>query len=307
MMRDHKGEEALLTLSLIDELTGLYNRRRFFVLTEQSLKLSVRTKKKLLLLFIDMDNLKGINDHHGHNEGDQALIDLANILKKTFRESDIIARIGGDEFVVLSESTDENGETVLTRLYDNIRDYNAKGARRYTLSISVGTTQFDPKHPISIDELLSKADAFMYAQKKSKQESRLEVRNGSMKNEEKETKPGYGIVNFEKRKHPRFNVDLPIEYSPSGIFFRHGNAANVSEGGLLLYLSESMEIGQNLVVKLFLSEGSKVNTIETLVQVVWKDILSGEGREDYRTGVKFAYITPEDLEKLRNFLRSLSG
>jgi len=168
MMRDHKGEEALLALSLIDELTGLYNRRRFFVLTEQYLKLSVRTKKGLLLLFIDMDNLKWINDHHGHNEGDQALINLANILKKTFRESDIIARIGGDEFVVLSESTDENGETVLTRLYENIKDYNAKRSQRYTLSISVGTTQFDPKYPISIDELLFKADALMYAQKRRK-------------------------------------------------------------------------------------------------------------------------------------------
>jgi diguanylate cyclase (GGDEF)-like protein len=168
MMRDHKVEEALLALSLIDELTGLYNRRRFFVLTEQYLKLSVRTKKGLLLLFIDMDNLKWINDHHGHNEGDQALIDLANILKKSFRESDIVARIGGDEFVVLSESTDENGETVLTRLYENIKDYNAKRSRRYTLSISVGATQFDPKHPVSIDELLSKADALMYAQKRKK-------------------------------------------------------------------------------------------------------------------------------------------
>ena len=102
MMRDHKGEEALLALSLTDELTGLYNRRRFFVLTEQCLKVAVRTKKRSLLLFIDMDDLKWINDHYGHNEGDQALIDLANILKKTFRESDIIARIGGDEFVVLS-------------------------------------------------------------------------------------------------------------------------------------------------------------------------------------------------------------
>jgi len=168
MMRDHKVEEALLALSLIDELTGLYNRRRFFVLTEQYLKQSARTKKKLLLLFIDMDNLKWINDHHGHNEGDQALIDLANILKKTFRESDIVARIGGDEFVVLSESTDENGEIVLTRLYENIKDHNAKRSRCYTLSISVGATQFDPKYPISIDELLSKADALMYTQKRNK-------------------------------------------------------------------------------------------------------------------------------------------
>jgi diguanylate cyclase (GGDEF)-like protein len=166
MMRDCRGEEALLALSLIDELTGLYNRRRFFVLTEQYLKLSVRTKKRLLLLFIDMDNLKWINDHYGHNEGDQALINLANILKKTFRESDIIARIGGDEFVVLSESTDESGEIVMTRLYENIKDYNVKGSQRYILSISVGTTQFDPKYPISIDELLSKADALMYAQKR---------------------------------------------------------------------------------------------------------------------------------------------
>ena len=168
MMRDHKIEEALQALSLIDELTGLYNRRRFFVLTEQYLKVSVRTKKKLVLLFIDMDNLKWINDHHGHNQGDQALIDLANILKKTFRESDIVARIGGDEFVVLSESTDENSEIVLTRLYENIKDHNAKRSRSYALSISVGTTQFDPKYPISIDELLSKADALMYAQKRKK-------------------------------------------------------------------------------------------------------------------------------------------
>jgi diguanylate cyclase (GGDEF)-like protein len=168
MMREHRAEEALLVLSLTDDLTGLYNRRRFFVLTEQYLKLSVRTKKKLLLLFIDMDNLKWINDHHGHNEGDQALIDLANILRKTFRESDIVARIGGDEFVVLSESTDENGEIVLTRLYENIKDHNAKRSRRYDLSISVGATQFDPKYPISIDELLSKADALMYAQKRKK-------------------------------------------------------------------------------------------------------------------------------------------
>jgi len=168
MMRDHRGEEELLALSLIDELTGLYNRRRFLVLTEQYLKQSARTKKKLLLLFIDMDNLKWINDHHGHNEGDQALKDFANIFKKTFRQSDIVARIGGDEFVVLSESTDENGEIVLTRLYENIKDHNAKGSRCYTLSISVGTTQFDPNYPISIDELLSKADALMYVQKREK-------------------------------------------------------------------------------------------------------------------------------------------
>jgi diguanylate cyclase (GGDEF)-like protein len=120
-----------------------------------------------LLLFIDMNDLKGINDHYGHYEGDQALIGLANILKRTFRESDIIARIGGDEFVVLLESTDENSETLLTRLHENVKDYNAKRSKP-TLSISLGTAQFDPESPISIDELLSKADALMYVHKRRK-------------------------------------------------------------------------------------------------------------------------------------------
>ncbi len=166
MMRDCKREEELLALSLTDELTGLYNRRRFLVLTEQCLKVAMRKKKKWLLLYIDMDGLKWINDHCGHDEGDQALIELSSILKKTFRESDIIARIGGDEFAVLLESTDEIDEMLITRLSENIRDFNAKVSQGYVLSISVGAAQFDPEYPISIDKLLSKADALMYAQKR---------------------------------------------------------------------------------------------------------------------------------------------
>jgi diguanylate cyclase (GGDEF)-like protein len=168
MMRDHKGEETLLALSLTDELTGLYNRRRFFVLAEQYLKVAIRTRKRSLLLYIDMDDLKWINDQCGHNEGDQALIHLSQILKKTFRESDIIARIGGDEFVVLLESDVENDEMLITRLYENIKDCNAKGSQSYKLSISVGAAPFDPENPISIDELLSKADTLMYAQKRKR-------------------------------------------------------------------------------------------------------------------------------------------
>jgi diguanylate cyclase (GGDEF)-like protein len=180
MMRDHKGKETLLALSLTDELTDLYNRRSFFVLAEQYLKVAIRAKKRSLLLYIDMDDLKWINDHWGHNEGDQALIALASILKKTFRESDIIARIGGDEFVVLFESTHENDAMLMTRLYENIGDYNAKVSRDYKLSASVGAAHFDPEYPISIDELLSKGDGLMYAQKRKrrKKEYRLGVRNG---------------------------------------------------------------------------------------------------------------------------------
>lgn len=180
MMRDRKGEEELLALSLTDELTGLYNRRRFFILADQCLKVAIREKKRLLLLYIDMDNLKWINDHCGHSEGDQALIGLGSILKKTFRESDVIARIGGDEFAVLLESTDGSDGMLMTRLYENMRDYNAKVSQDYVLSTSVGDARFDPEYPISIDELLSKADALMYAQKQErrKQGSRLGIRNG---------------------------------------------------------------------------------------------------------------------------------
>jgi diguanylate cyclase (GGDEF)-like protein len=173
MMREHQAEETLLVLSLTDDLTGLYNRRRFFVLTEQYLKVAIRTKKRLLLLFIDMDDLKWINDHHGHHEGDQALMDLAKVLKQSFRDSDIIARIGGDEFVVLFVSTDENSEMLLTRLDENLKDCNNHRSEGYPLSISVGTAQFDPENPISIDELLAKADASMYTQKRKKRKKSL--------------------------------------------------------------------------------------------------------------------------------------
>lgn len=179
MMRGQRREEALLALSLTDELTELSNRRRFFILAEQCIKVAIRAKKRSLLLYIDMDDLKWINDHRGHNEGDRALIALASILKSTFRESDIIARIGGDEFAVLLESTDENDEILSARLYENIRDYNAKVPQDYKLSVSVGVVQFDPEYPISIDQLLSKADALMFVQKRKRRKKSISgVRNG---------------------------------------------------------------------------------------------------------------------------------
>ena len=168
MMRDCERQKALVDLSLTDELTGLYNRRRFFVLLEQSLRVAIRKKRRLKLLFIDMDGLKEVNDQYGHQEGDQALIDLANILKETFRESDIVARIGGDEFGILMESTDDPNEIIEDRLHENLDGYNAKELRPYPLSISVGAAHFDPESPMAIDELLSKADALMYEQKRKK-------------------------------------------------------------------------------------------------------------------------------------------
>ncbi len=182
MMRKNQGNESLRALSLTDELTKLYNRRRFFDLAEQNIKLATVMKKRLFLFYIDMDDLKWINDNCGHGEGDRALITLANILKKTFRGSDIIARMGGDEFVIIVESTDENQKMLLTRLRESIRDHNNKLTIDYNLSISVGLAEFDPDHPISIDELLDNADSSMYANKGKRTKQRFRLRQDEKEN-----------------------------------------------------------------------------------------------------------------------------
>lgn len=164
-----RTEEALRTLSLADELTGLYNRRGFFTLAEQQLRIANRMKKRMLLLFADLDGLKWINDNMGHNEGDLALVDVANILKKTFRESDFVARIGGDEFVVLAIETEEvNAEVLSERLEENLRAHNAERKCGYNLSISTGISRCSPESRCSIDELLSRADKSMYRHKRKK-------------------------------------------------------------------------------------------------------------------------------------------
>ena len=125
--------------------------------------------------------------------------------------------------------------------------------------------------------------------------------------EKKDTRPRIAIVNFERRKYPRFSVDLPVEYyriNPSTRKTAH--ALDASEGGLLIYFHEQMDIGQLLNLKLFFSSGSELNTIEIIVEVVWKDLHLGEGWGDYRSGVKFIDISPEDMRKLKNLLMSLS-
>jgi len=125
--------------------------------------------------------------------------------------------------------------------------------------------------------------------------------------EDRSAKPRYGIVNLEKRQHPRFSVDLPVEYSPTDLSIDQGRAVNASEGGLLLYLPEKMDIGNHLRLRLFFPTGSGLNTIETLVAVVWLDLHLGKDWGDYRAGVKFVEISAGDMDRLKNFLRSLSG
>jgi c-di-GMP-binding flagellar brake protein YcgR len=125
-----------------------------------------------------------------------------------------------------------------------------------------------------------------------------------MEKEERETKFPFGPVNFERRRHPRLAVGLPVEYSRiNNCKSRPSRAVNVSEGGLLVHLSEPLEVGQNLKLNLFIDAGPDLDSIEALVQVVWKDIHVGKDG-DYRTGMKFADVSAPDMDKLKKFLNA---
>ena len=161
-----RSENALRALSLVDELTGLYNRRGFLTLAQQQLKLAKRGHRELILLFIDMDDFKDINDAFGHSEGDTALKRASEILKHTFRDSDIIARLGGDEFVVLATDTGATGsEIIIHRLRQELRERNQTDGYPYSLSFSVGAARFDHDASPSVEDLLAAADSMLYEQK----------------------------------------------------------------------------------------------------------------------------------------------
>ncbi|MEW6586014.1 MAG: GGDEF domain-containing protein [Nitrospirota bacterium] len=164
-----ESEARFRELSLQDDLTGLYNRRGFHFLAEQQIKVSNRTRQKMLLLYLDVDNVKWINDTLGHYEGDKALRDTAHILRKHIRQSDVIARVGGDEFVALVVKTSEDLPQVLTdRLEKSCESYNEGKMSRFPLTLSIGAADYDPQDPCSIDELLDRADRDMYEYKRKR-------------------------------------------------------------------------------------------------------------------------------------------
>ena len=147
----------------------MYNRRGFLTLVQQQLKIAERMKKGIHIFFADLDKMKWINDTLGHEKGDQALIETAVILKDTFRASDIVARMGGDEFAVLAiEAAEVEPEILTQRLQNRIDSYNNLENREYILSISIGCAYYDPAVPCSIDDLMTQADKRMYENKQNK-------------------------------------------------------------------------------------------------------------------------------------------
>ncbi|HKB71400.1 MAG TPA: CHASE3 domain-containing protein, partial [Thermoanaerobaculia bacterium] len=157
-----RAEEALRDLSMVDELTGLYNRRGFLIHAEDRVKFAARLGTREVLVFADVDGLKSINDTFGHFVGDEAITAAAGLLRSSFRDTDVVARIGGDEFVVLAlMDRDEDVEVPIRSLRAAIQAWNAHAGMAFRLSMSVGTTYFEPG--TRLEELIAAADRKMYA------------------------------------------------------------------------------------------------------------------------------------------------
>lgn len=164
-----KAEEALRNQTVTDALTGLLNRRGFIDRAEQHLLLAQRQNRGLMLFMADLDDLKPINDTYGHPEGDRALTEIGRILQHTFRASDVVARIGGDEFAIVAfEEHETDSEHILRRLRGQILARNEQPARLYPLGLSMGMARMSPKDPLTLERLMLLADAALYEKKKNK-------------------------------------------------------------------------------------------------------------------------------------------
>lgn len=163
-------ELAAVHLATLDELTGISNRRGFMLLAQQSIQLCVRHKIPASLIFLDLDGFKKINDEFGHAEGDRVLAVLGDLMKKTFRESDVYGRLGGDEFVaLLVNATKKFAEDSMSRFRQSVKKHERNTNRGYEISFSYGVVEIDLERHQTIETLLADADSLMYGIKSAKQ------------------------------------------------------------------------------------------------------------------------------------------
>jgi len=163
----HRLQQELWELALVDDVTGLHNRRSFMLLAQQELKEATRAQRPLIALYLDVDHLKAINDTYGHAEGDRALRLVADALRAACRESDIIGRLSGDEFaIVLAEAHDLDG------LEGRVRCRVDQAARKvsYPLAVSIGVARCEPDERCALADLFERADKAMYADKAAKRQ-----------------------------------------------------------------------------------------------------------------------------------------
>lgn len=161
-------ETEINSLALHDELTGLRNLRGFRLLAEQAMRMARRSKVPFSVMFVDLDGLKLINDSLGHDVGSEYIAEAANLLKSTFRESDVLGRIGGDEFAVAGQFSRLAISAIEQKLKEGCASANSAAGRRYELSLSVGFATLDDTAHMTLNELMTGADEAMYKVKRSK-------------------------------------------------------------------------------------------------------------------------------------------
>jgi diguanylate cyclase (GGDEF)-like protein len=181
-IRRHRAEMAMRQngaswqrQSMLDELTGIGNRRAFYALSEEVLKIARRDHLSLALFFVDLDGLKDINDVYGHTAGDRALQAVAHVLSATFRESDVLSRIGGDEFLALARiAAPRDLKIVRGRVDDALADFNRTSSLPFRVSVSVGSVLVDAATANNMDAMIGAADAAMYEEKQKNRARRCD-------------------------------------------------------------------------------------------------------------------------------------
>jgi len=150
-----RAMNELHSMLLIDRITGLHNRSGLLTLAEQQMSISRREKKGLFIIFVDLNNMSLTGNTNGYNEGDNVLIETANILRKTFRTSDIIGRIDSDEFAVVPiGALNDTTSTMDARLLKNVQTFNTRNNNRFELSMKTGAVHYEPEETVSFEELL---------------------------------------------------------------------------------------------------------------------------------------------------------
>jgi diguanylate cyclase (GGDEF)-like protein/PAS domain S-box-containing protein len=287
-----KIEAKLREAAVTDDLTGLFNRRGFTTISEKQLNLAKRHERRLALLYLDLDNLKLINDKLGHKEGDRALRDFANLLKKSFRESDIIARIGGDEFAVLLTEMTDSADMAIDHLKDNIKRMNDRISRTYPLSVSIGFAFYNPGMKVSIDKLISLADAAMYEEKKSKKIESPVIPIEAARGE-------------EKRSFERFFAgdECSASFNGSGKI----RVKDISLGGICLKSHKKMAPNSIYEITILSPEKEK---IAHSGMVIWSSRYKTKSNEHksahyYETGLKFIGLNELSRSSLDKFIADI--
>jgi diguanylate cyclase (GGDEF)-like protein/PAS domain S-box-containing protein len=288
-------EEKLRATAITDELTGLLNRRGFFTLAEQQRKLSDRSKRSISLMYLDLDGMKNINDELGHTEGDRALTDTASILKNSLRESDIIARIGGDEFAVLLTDTTEPDieKTIIRHIQHNTMKHNNSKGRKYELILSIGMYRYNPDTPCSIYDLLKRADESMY---KDKQRHKLE----------KGVTPLLKEDNVDRRVFKRFKTGdhCWAELDISGKV----KVKDISIGGARLNTPQPLTSHTLYKIKIYPSDNEEIALTGV---VAWSSRIGYEMGKDvkfpYEAGLKFIELSENLKSSLDKFTENISS